>query len=530
MRCVIYLRVSTREQAEGGYSIPAQREACMKLIREKDWNLVDEYADRGESARSTARPQLQEMLSRLKKKDVDAVIVHKIDRLARNMSDHVAIKAVLTRTGAQLVSVVENIEDSASGRFVEGIHALMAEFYSANLSAEVKKGLLQKAKSGGMVTRAPVGYRNVRNTIEGTSIAKVVIDEDMAPLVKECFNLYATGNYSLAEIQKIMAKKGLRNNFSKKRPAPEFCKSSIASLLQNRFYTGVVSYRKVEYPGLHEPIVEQSLFNRVQQALRSRDQAGERKRKHPHYLKGTIYCAECGSRLSFLLAKGKYPYFYCLGQKRHNGCSQKYVDALWVEKKIENLYKDIQLPPETVQELKEKLEEEIVNQQASSILQRKRLTKTIDELTDKRYKLVEAYYHGAIAIDILKGEQERLVSEIGDCEEKLKVIDGKHENVQELLERAIDLAGNCHEAYLLAQPDNRRLLNQTFFDKIFVGDIEEKLKDPEYSDLFHELFSGDSLNKSSLVGVGGFEPPTSRSRTVRSTKLSHTPIRQEVHA
>ncbi|MCL4401115.1 MAG: recombinase family protein [Actinomycetota bacterium] len=360
MRCVIYLRVSTREQAEGGFSIPAQREACLKLIKEKDWSLVDEYADRGESARSTARPQLQEMLSRVTQKDVDAVIVHKIDRLARNMEDHVAIKAVLTRSGAQLVSVVENIEDSASGRFVEGIHALMAEFYSANLSSEVKKGLLQKAKSGGMVTRAPVGYKNVRDTIEGKSIARVILDEDMAPLVKECFELYSSGNYSLAEIQRLMAKKGLKNNFSKKRPYPEFCKSSIASLLQNKFYMGVVTYRNVEYPGLHEALVEPSLFNRVQQTLRSRDQAGERKRKHPHYLKGSIYCAECGSRLSYLIAKGTYAYFYCLGQKRHNGYSQKYLDAIEVEKKVEKLYKDIQLPPATVKKLKKQLEEDIV--------------------------------------------------------------------------------------------------------------------------------------------------------------------------
>ena len=73
-------------------------------------------------------------------------------------------------------------------------------------------------------------------------------------------------------------------------------------------------------------------------------------------------------------------------------------------------------------------------------------------------------------------------------------------------------------------------MNQTFFDKIYVGDIDEKLKDPEYTDLFHEIFSGDGLNKSSLVGVGGFEPPTSRSRTVRSTKLSHTPNPREVKA
>ena len=150
MRCVIYLRVSIRGQAEKGegeegFSIPAQREACARHIRDAGWDLVDEYADRGESARSAERPQLQAMLARIaEERDVDAVVVHKIDRLARNMEDHVAIRALLRRRGVALVSVTENVEETASGRLVEGIHALMAEFYSANLAAEIKKGMVQK--------------------------------------------------------------------------------------------------------------------------------------------------------------------------------------------------------------------------------------------------------------------------------------------------------------------------------------------------------------------------------------------------
>lgn len=98
MRCVIYLRVSTAQQAEQGFgeegfSIPAQREACIRHIRDQGWDLVDEYSDRGESARSVDRPQLQAMLTRIAtERDIQAVVVHKIDRLARNLGDHVAIR------------------------------------------------------------------------------------------------------------------------------------------------------------------------------------------------------------------------------------------------------------------------------------------------------------------------------------------------------------------------------------------------------------------------------------------------------
>ncbi|MHB1762820.1 MAG: recombinase family protein [Acidimicrobiales bacterium] len=120
MRCVLYLRVSTREQAEKGegeegFSIPAQREACTRHIRDASWDLVDAYADRGESARSADRPALQAMLARIAEdRDVDAVVVHKIDRLARNMEDHVAIRRLLRRKGVALVSVTENVEETAS--------------------------------------------------------------------------------------------------------------------------------------------------------------------------------------------------------------------------------------------------------------------------------------------------------------------------------------------------------------------------------------------------------------------------------
>ena len=246
MKCVIYLRVSTKEQAQTnekeGYSISAQRKACGRYAEEKGWEIVDEYADRGESARSAHRPQLQMMLSYIKKeKDIDFVIVHKIDRLARNLEDHVAIKAILTKAKCSLVSVVENIEDTASGKLVEGIHAIVAEFYSANLAAEVTKGMDEKAKEGGWPSRAPVGYKNIRQEVPGAKrgIAKVVIDQEKAPHVKEAFKLYATGNYSLEEIREFLFDKGITNQFSRKIMSI----NGAHTLLKNPFYTGVVNYK-----------------------------------------------------------------------------------------------------------------------------------------------------------------------------------------------------------------------------------------------------------------------------------------------
>jgi site-specific DNA recombinase len=323
MDAVIYLRVSTKEQAAKdetgeGYSIPAQREACLRHIAERGWNLAGEFTDAGESARTADRPMLKELLRRVAEGGVGAVVVHKIDRLARSMEDHVAIRAAFRRAGVQLVSVTENIEETASGRLVEGIHALMAEFYSANLAGEIRKGMTQKAKMGGWPTKAPIGYLNVREKSAGKEIAKVILDPERALLVREAFRLYATGEYSLPELQATMHAKGLTSPFAR-RPGAPVSVSKLAELLANPFYIGVVQWGGVRYQGQHKALIPKSLFDRVQDTLRARDVAGVRQRRHEHYLKGLLFCGECGRRLSLMLAKGRYLYSIASGSGARRG-------------------------------------------------------------------------------------------------------------------------------------------------------------------------------------------------------------------
>ena len=233
--------------------------------------------------------------------DVDAVVVHKLDRLARNLEDHVAIRALLRRRAASLVSVTENLEETASGRLVEGIHALMAEFYSANLASEIKKGMGQKAKMGGWPHAAPLGYTNVREVIGGRQVAHIVPDPDRAPLIMAAQEL---------------AHRGLRNRGRRDRTGGPIGGSALASILSNKAYAGIVCWDGIEYPGVHEPLVDTATFERVQDLLASRSARGTRERRHNHYLKGTLFCGVCGRGLSVQLSKGRYEYLYCLGQKK----------------------------------------------------------------------------------------------------------------------------------------------------------------------------------------------------------------------
>ncbi|MHB0915395.1 MAG: recombinase family protein [Thermoleophilia bacterium] len=511
MNCVIYLRVSTKEQAqkadsEEGYSIPAQRDACMKYIKEKGWKLIDEYLDRGESARSAHRPQLQEMLGRIgKQKDVQVVVVHKIDRLARNMEDHITIKAILKRANTSLVSVVENFEDNASGHLVEGIHALMAEFYSANLGAETKKGMIQKTKQGGWAGRAPLGYKNVQTPMNGRLLRTIEVDEERAPFVKQIFQLYATGDHGIRELEKDMYQLGFRSQSSANKAPGKVHMSRIANMLSNPFYKGVVRWNGIESKGLHTPLISKDLWDRVQQVIRVRDQAGERKRKHPHYLRGTVYCGECGSRMSSQISKNEYLYFFCLGQKRHNGCKQKYIMAEDLEKIIEDRYKTIQLPEDVRVKLADKFEQRLLERQSNTVNEQQFVTRRMVKLADQQEKLLHAYYAKAIPLELLKKDQDRISGELVDCQSRLEVLKNGDDEIKGAINLALEMASKCSLAYKKANSNYRRMFNQAFFKKITIKN--KKVSALHYTNLFALLFD-PSLNKEDLVAVVGLEPTT----------------------
>lgn len=522
MNVLIYLRVSTKEQAAKdetaeGYSIPAQREACARRCSEKGWSIADEFVDAGESARTAARPQLRAMLSRIAEGDISALVVHKIDRLARNIEDHVAIRAALRKYGCQLVSVTENIEETASGKLVEGIHALMAEFYSSNLASEIKKGMSQKAKMGGWPQRAPIGYVNTRQRVDGREIAKVVPDSERAFLVKEMFRLYATGDYSLNELHSMMGAKGLTSPASKKASPPS--RSTMADTLADPFYVGIVEWNGVRYPGQHKPLVSKAVFEMVQDVLRLHNKAGVRERTHDHYLKGVLHCGECGRRLSLTLAKGTYLYFYCLGQKntlkKQTNCTQPYVMACDAEILVERVYKRVQLPAEWVTRLEGELEEEIVSRQAVASEQGLILTKRLAELAEEREKLLRAYYSNAIPLELLKKDQDRITSQETSAKAELATTEADLEGWQEVLGLAVRLAGNCHDAYLKARPKVRRRFNEAVLKAVYIRD--GKVKKAEFNEPFDALFSRPSSNKRLSVEPIGLEPTTSALQRRRST-------------
>jgi site-specific DNA recombinase len=224
MQCLIYARVSTDKQAEKELSIPAQLQAMRQFAQQRSWSVAEEFVEAGVSGRTAERPVLHRLLARCRESNpkVDAVIVHKLDRLARNLADHVAIRATLNTAGVQLVSVSENLDDSVSGHLVENIMAALAEFYSANLSQEVLKGMTECVRQGGWPRGLPRGY--LRNALT----RQAEPDPAAAPLIRFAFETVATGRYQLKVVCAWLARRQLDLPHALTHP---FCypKGSVAS-------------------------------------------------------------------------------------------------------------------------------------------------------------------------------------------------------------------------------------------------------------------------------------------------------------
>lgn len=544
-RALLYLRVSTAEQAKRGgeaegYSLPAQREACARKAESLGAIIVDEYVEPGESGRTDKRPALQAMLKRIKEqRDVDMVIVHKINRWARNRYDDALLGLTLRKAGVQFVSAAENIDGTPAGMLLHGILASYAEFESANLALEVIKGSTQKAKAGGTPRLAPLGYLNTGTIIDGREVRTVILDPERAELVRCAFEAYATGDYSLVRLLDELTEKGLTTKPNRRCPPHPLHLSKLHLLLQNPYYKGVVRYRGVEYQGKHEPLVSADTFEQVQVILQSH-RNGEKQRTHNHYLRGTLFCGFCDARLCFTNAKGKsgghYPYYFCLSRHKNGGCHQPYMPVAEIEKEITRYYQGIQLDPSEAEELRELIRssaERIAKANSKEIARQQR---RLNRLNNERLKLLQLQYGDAVPLDLFKAEQERIGREMADAQRIIQERQAEYVSIEQNLGKALRIASDCGRLYATAPPMVKRLFNQAIFEKLLVEGgrvVKAELAEPfaklveaaEFRRLARQITDSDiapgqfyrrespplvsvsgGLNNDLLVGDRGFEP------------------------
>ena len=535
-RAVIYVRVSSAQQADTdydkeGFSIPAQREACLRKASSLGLQVVEEFVDRGESARTANRQGLQRLLARVEQGDITHVIVHKVDRLARNRADDVAIAMKIKGHGAQLVSATENIDETPSGMLLHGIMSSIAEFYSRNLATEIIKGTTQKAKKGGTPYRAPIGYQNTREVVDDREIRTISIDPERGPLVQLAFDLYATGDYSLIDLAAILDARGLRSRPTRGRRPSSLGPNRLNEMLRSDYYTGTVRYAGGTYQGRHEPLVDQDTFDKVQQILRAQRTSGERSWRTHHYLRGTVHCAQCGRRLYFLRARGHgglYDYFLCSGRQARI-CTQPYHRAAAVEAAVERHYAAVQLTSRQRQRIRDEIYAQL--DQAAKIADREtaRARAEIARLDNQERKLLTAHYDDAISDHIFADEQKRIRRERAAADRLLSSYALDHQLIRDTLELALGLTNDIQDAYRKAQPTERRLLNQALFERIEIS--TEEVDGSTLAAPFDQLITAEatrptrpaSRNRNArtsaalstnggsyvnaVVGAGGFEPP-----------------------
>jgi len=336
-RAVIYLRVSdpaqtkTSREYSWGDSIETQLRLCMARAQELGLTVVQVYTEPGRSALSIEkRPTFQQMLARIQQhRDVDVVLVYMFERAARNQWEDAIIGTVFKSLGVQLLSVTEPIDDTPAGKAMRGMISVFNELSSNSRGEDIKRKMEAAAKRGQTLGRARLGYLNVRDISEGRDIRTVEIDPDRAPLVKLAFELYATGEYTVNDLIEELTARGLTTRATAKHPAGPVSASKIHQMLKDPYYTGVITFKGEQFEGRHEPLIDEELFQKVQEIARSRGRSGERRREHHHYLKGTVYCGECERKFGvdqrLILQRavgrhgGEYYYFFCPGGRHRGG-------------------------------------------------------------------------------------------------------------------------------------------------------------------------------------------------------------------
>ncbi len=474
-----YLRVSTKEQARvgggaEGYSIPAQRDACHKKAAQLQAVVEQEYVDAGESARSAHRDQLQQMLQDVKTVKPDYVIVHKIDRLARNREDDIAINLMLRKHGVKLISCTENIDETPQGKLLYGLLAEIAQFYSGNLAQEVMKGLLRKAEEGGTPFRAPVGYINRREAKFGVERSWVELDPERADMIRWCFEQYATGEWSALDLTLAAQAKGLTSRPTAKRPAAPISATTMYHILANPYYMGIVNYQGIHYEGKHPTLVEPDVWLAVQDILAAHNHTGEKDRVHNHYLRSTIYCSTCGGRLVFSQNTGRggtYQYFMCVKRKtKRNNCTRPAVRLERIEDGIAAYYAAFQVQPAYAEQIRATVRAELDSQQQEAERGMQRGLKRKKHAQDERQKLLQAHYAGAVPQDLLAQEMNRLTRELAEADTEIAAAKTATRDVDATLAVALQAASRCQVAYLTATNPIRRQINQGFFKKLFIGE------------------------------------------------------------
>ncbi len=397
LKAVIYARYSSHSQTE--QSIEGQLRVNYEYATTRGISVVGEYIDRAISGTSAdGRPEFQRMIDDSKKKQFDVILVYKLDRFARNRHDSAVYKHKLKTRGVKVISTTENISDNPEGIILESMLEALAEYYSKELSVKVRRGLTQSALNGTFTGGLPpFGYKVIDK--------KVMIDEDKAPIIKKIFEDYASG-VGKKEIIDELNSKGFRSARGR-----NFTINSLQHCLKNQKYVGKIFYGGIEYNSTYPKLIEQSLFDEVQEKLSLNARAPSRhKAKEKYLLQGKAFCGHCGTVLVGESGRSKngvvHHYYACSKKKKQHLCSKK-------------------------NERKDFLEWYIVEQTKEYVLHADRVFLIAKKVVEE--------YEKDIDVQHIQALEKRLVKLSNDCDKVFqKILDTDNSSLQKKLEEQFE--------------------------------------------------------------------------------------------
>ena len=327
-KAVIYARYSSHSQRDE--SIDAQLRECHNYAARNDYMVLEEYCDRALTGKNDNRAAFQKMIKDARNNKFNYVLVYKLDRFARNRYDSAMYKNMLKKHDVKVVSIMENIGDSPEGIILESVLEGMAEYYSANLSQNIKRGMTENAlqcKFNG--SGVPLGYRITPDkTFE--------VDPIGAKIVQEVYELYARGR-TVSELIEYCNAKGYKT-----LKGTEFNKNSFRTILTNDKYIGTYRHGDIVIENGIPAILDRDLFDKVQQMVKSNYEVRGRSKSKVDYLLSTkVFCGHCGTNMngdSGTSKTGKKKHYYkCNKRKMTKDCDKQTERKEWLEEMVVKL-------------------------------------------------------------------------------------------------------------------------------------------------------------------------------------------------
>lgn len=418
-RAVAYARFSSNNQREE--SIDAQIRAINEYATHNHIDIIETFSDEAVSGKTDNRNNFQIMINKIIKGyiNVDAVLVHKFNRFARNKYDSALYKKKLKDKGVKVISVSQKIDDTPEGQLLEGFLETIDQYYSANLALEVQKGIRENALKG-----KAVGGK----AVYGLSIDKngYYYPNENAYIVKQIFKDYADG-VPKTEICRRLNEKGIKNQHG--RP---FNTRTIFDMLRNEKYIGnfILTIKNVETirldGAIENPIIDKDLWQRVEKVRSTPNKAKYRERKRFYHLTGKTTCAICGCPITGAGAKKQkngsiYSYYKCVGKtKQKNGCNNTSLNKEWFEKNVlDSVVKSV-FTENAIKDIANKAFEMLEIERETPQIPTKKLEKELSSVAVKQSRLTDLYLDGDISKDILNAKNTELQKQKEHLEKEIE--------------------------------------------------------------------------------------------------------------